>query len=111
MSDNWRPARWTRAPRRIAASAAFIACFGVAAIAPRLTRASLQSLEHSSDASFEGLLREDPMSILGSTRAVYLDGYGVVFSAEVDLAPRLTPNPFRPPFTKPEIARNKETKR
>lgn len=98
--------------RRAAVTGLLVCIAGVAAgVSPRISRASLQGLERNSDLSFESLLKEDPMAILGSTRAVYLDNYGVVFSAEVELAPRLTPNPFRPQFTKQDIARNKESKR
>lgn len=51
------------------------------------------------------------MSILGATRAVYLDGYGVVFSTELELSPSAAPNPFRPAFSKEDVARLKEKKR
>jgi hypothetical protein len=88
--------------------------FGVIAattVPARVTRASLRTLERSADGSLENLLQDDPLSILGATRAVYLDGYGVVFSTEVELSPSAAPNPFRPAFSKEEIARLKEKKR
>ncbi|MBC8167748.1 MAG: hypothetical protein H7Y20_17995 [Bryobacteraceae bacterium] len=93
--------------------AGLLVCFALvgAGVAPRLTRASLQSFERQSDSTIENLLKEDPMSILGYTRGVYLDGYGVVFSTEVDLAPRMNPNPFRAQFTKDDFTRIKELKR
>lgn len=97
----------------IRSAAGLALCLAVAAatVGPRISRAGLVPLERESDTSFESLLKEDPMSILGQTRGVYLDGYGVVFSAEVDLAPRMTPNPFRPSFTKQDYARIRETKK
>jgi hypothetical protein len=76
-----------------------------------VNRSSLRDLERAADTSFEGLLKDDPLSILGATRAVYLNGYGVVFSTEVELAPSAAPNPFRPAFGKEDIARLKEKKR
>jgi hypothetical protein len=79
--------------------------------ATAVNRSSLRDLERAADTSFETLLKEDPLSVLGATRAVYLDGYGVVFSTEVDLSPSAAPNPFRPAFGKEDIARLKEKKR
>ena len=77
---------------------------------PRITYAALRTLERSTDANFETLIKEDPLNMLGATRGVYLDGYGVVFSAEVELAPSAAPNPFRPAFTKEDIQRLRERK-
>jgi hypothetical protein len=99
-----RPKRWILA---IAFAAAVIG----ATVPSRITRASLRTLERTADGSFETLVKDDPMSILGATRAVYLDGYGVVFSTEVELSPSAAPNPFRPAFSKEDIARLKEKKR
>jgi hypothetical protein len=94
------------------AAALVLVIGGIAATVPaRITRASLRTLERSTDTSFEGLLQDDPLSILGATRAVYLDGYGVVFSTEIELSPSAAPNPFRPAFGKEEIARLKEKKK
>ena len=84
----------------------------VAATVPsRITRASLRTFERSADGGFENLVKDDPLYILGATRAVYLEGYGVVFTTEVELAPSAAPNPFRPAFTKEDVARLKEKKR
>jgi hypothetical protein len=45
---------------------------------------------------------DDPIDLLGSTRGIYLDGYGAVFTAEASLiiAPGLSP--FHPAVTEPE---------
>jgi len=77
---------------------------------PRITYAALRALEKSTDASFETLVQEDPLNILGATRGVYLDGYVIVFSAEVALAAYAAPNPFRPAYTKEDIQRLRERK-
>jgi hypothetical protein len=109
-----RTAACLRSTRFLACVAfALIVVGGViaATVPSRITRASLRTLERSTDVGFEGLLSEDPLSILGATRAVYLDGYGVVFSTEVELSPSAAPNPFRPAFGKEEIARLKEKKK
>lgn len=77
----------------------------------RISWASLHSLEKSADSSFEALVKDDPLSILGNTRGVYLQGYGIVFTTEVELSPSAAPNPFRPAFSKEDIARLKEKKK
>lgn len=95
------------------ATGAFAALMLIAATAvpSRVTRTSLRSLEQSADTSLETLVREDPLSILGSTRGVYLQGYGVVFTTEVEMAASAAPNPFRPALNKEGIARLREKKR
>ena len=118
LPDGKPVVRGTRArPRRTARIVpvvlSLLVVLGViaATIPARVTRASLRPLERSTDSSLESLLQDDPLSILGATRAVYLDGYGVVFSTEVELSPSAAPNPFRPAFGKEEIARLKEKKK
>jgi hypothetical protein len=46
----------------------------------------------------------DPIDILGTTRGLYLDGYGAVFTTEMSLiiTPRI--NPFHQQMTKEEVA-------
>ncbi|HXB71510.1 MAG TPA: hypothetical protein VNY05_24960 [Candidatus Acidoferrales bacterium] len=46
----------------------------------------------------------DPIDILGTTRGLYLDGYGAVFTSEMSLiiTPRI--NPFHQQMTKEEVA-------
>jgi len=43
---------------------------------------------------------DDPADLLGSTRGVYLDGYGAVFTTEASLVVAPSPNPFRPPISR-----------
>jgi hypothetical protein len=38
----------------------------------------------------------DPLDLLGTTRGIYLQGYGVVFTAELSLVITPSINPFRP---------------
>ena len=42
----------------------------------------------------------DPLDLLGNTRGVYVDDFGVVFTSEVSLVVTPTVNPFRPKITK-----------
>jgi hypothetical protein len=48
----------------------------------------------------------DPFDLLGAARGTYLEGYGTVFTFEVDLinAGALTMSPFRPAVTPEELA-------
>jgi hypothetical protein len=63
--------------------------------APRISRANLADLERASDRKFRATMDDDPFALLGYTRGVYVQGVGVVFSTEVELAPSAAPNPFR----------------
>jgi len=56
-----------------------------AATAPRVGRATLLSVEKSLDERFRGLWDDNPYLLLGTTRGVYLENYGAVFTMEVDL--------------------------
>ena len=49
--------------------------------------------------------RTDPIDILGTTRGLYLDGYGAVFTTEVSLIVTPQINPFHQQITKEEASR------
>jgi hypothetical protein len=70
---------------------------------PRITRAQLTGVEKN----FDGRLAytADAFDLLGPTRGVYLDGYGVVFSTELNLIVSPNLSPFHPAFSKIEIVR------
>jgi hypothetical protein len=72
-----------------------------AADKPRVSRASLAAMEKSFDGRLEGWSVDEPVMLLGTTRGVYLEGYGVVFTAEMNLLPGATISPFQPTI-KPE---------
>ncbi len=63
------------------------------------------------DGRVESMMSEDRFQLLGLTRGVYLEGYGTVFTSEVDLTPSAAPNPFRPALSSKEVASLKEKKR
>ena len=71
---------------------------------PRFHRAALTAMEHSFDQKLMRLA-DDPYLLTGNTRGIYIEGFGVVFTAEVSLANGASPNPFRPTITKEDIAR------
>ena len=72
---------------------------------PRAIRASLAALERIFDSRIERQSVEDPFMLLGTTRGVYLEGYGAVLTAEVNLVTGPALTPFRPALSKDEIAR------
>jgi len=57
-----------------------------AADSPRVNRTALITVEKSLDDRITRLWDDGPVALLGYTRGIYLDGYGAVFTAEVNLA-------------------------
>jgi len=70
---------------------------------PRITRATLAGVEKSFDSRLG--YTADAFDLLGNTRGVYLEGYGVVFSTELNLIVSPNLSPFRAAFSKIELAR------
>jgi len=70
--------------------------------APAFERAGLIAIEKSFDKRIERLA-DDPFILVGFTRGVYLEGYGAVFTAEVNLATGPAQSPFRPVIPKEDI--------
>ena len=54
-----------------------------AADSPRVSRAALSIAEKSLDDRIKTLWEDNPLALVGSTRGIYLEGYGAVFTAEV----------------------------
>jgi hypothetical protein len=77
---------------------------------PKITRGSLAAIEASFDASITRLGQNDPFDLLGNTRGVYLEDYGVVFTTELNLIVTPTITPFRPAISKAETAKVRERK-
>lgn len=57
-----------------------------AADAPRVSRVLMTTVEKNLDDRIIRLWTDNPMTLVGNARGVYLPGYGIVFSAEVNLA-------------------------
>lgn len=77
----------------------------------RLTRAAMATTEKSFDGRLErDVLEGDMFLLLGMTRGVYIEGTGIVYSAEVNLAPIPGISPFHPEMTKQDWARVKQKK-
>jgi len=73
--------------------------------APRVSRDQLAAVEKSFDARIERAIIDNPFLLLGTTRGVYLPGYGAVFTAELNLITLPAFTPFHPRFTKEELAK------
>jgi len=56
-----------------------------AAAGPRVSRTTLAAMEKSLDQTISNLWRDNQYLLIGDTRGVYLEGYGAVFTAEVNL--------------------------
>src|ERR1700719_822001 len=82
----------------------------IASDAPRVPRTTLAAAEKSLDNRFAGLWSDNPFIMLGLTRGVYLEGYGAVFTAEVNLVagPQITIIMQSP--TKQSIAEHRQKK-
>jgi hypothetical protein len=73
-----------------------------AADAPRVNRIALGSVEKSLDSRIAGLWPDNALTVIGSTRGVYLDGYGAVFSVEVNTV-QANVSPMHPTLSKEEV--------
>jgi len=62
-----------------------VVCGLTAATTPRVSRTSLRAMEKSIDGRLSELWTDVPYLVIGPTRGVYLEGYGAVFTAELNL--------------------------
>lgn len=80
-----------------------------AADLPRVSRGAIVAMEKSFDTRVERLWDDNPFVLLGPTRGVYLEGYGAVFTAEVNLATGPTMM-MQLQLSKDEIERHRQKK-
>jgi len=79
--------------------------------APRVTRSMLIDLEKSLDSRVAHLSQDNPFVLLGPTRGIYLDGYGAVFTAEINLVSSSGAlGMFRPQISKDEVEQHRQKK-
>ncbi len=88
--------------KRLLAAALFSAAVLCAASAdrPRVTRAEVANVEKLINTQLASMFPDEPWLLLGYTRGFYVEGTGVVFSAEINLATGPTISPFSQPPTK-----------
>jgi hypothetical protein len=78
-------------------------CF--AAIESQVSRAAILAVEGSVNEKFSAR-STDPYDLLGTARGTYIEGYGTLFTFEIDLinAGGLIMSPFKPTVTPEELA-------
>jgi hypothetical protein len=77
---------------------------------PRVGRNMIANAEKTIDNRFTRLWDDNPFVVLGPTRGVYLEGYGAVFTVEVNLVAGPIIGIMTPPRTKDDIAQHKQKK-
>ena len=82
--------------RRFLAAAFLFAVSLPAAEHARIPRPEIANLEKIVNTQLGGMFPEEPWLLLGYTRGIYIEGVGVVFSADVNLATGPTVSPFSP---------------
>jgi hypothetical protein len=75
------------------------------AAVPRVSRDALHAMEISFDKRILTPSADDPFELLGNTRGVYLEGYGAVFTAEVNLLLSANVSPFQPTMPKEYVVK------
>ena len=76
----------------------------------KVSRTMIEAMEKSVDGKLQRLFPSDPAEVLGLTQGAYINGYGTVFMAEVNLAPAAGITPFHPTVTPDEIKRTHDKK-
>jgi hypothetical protein len=82
--------------------AVFTSAVVLAADAPSVPQAHIANAEKSINQQFAALYPDEPYFVLGLTRTIYLDGFGLVFSTEINLAVGPTLSPFHPVISEAE---------
>jgi hypothetical protein len=94
----------------LALAAAGSAPAAAAGDAPRVARNTIATAERNLDNRFTRLWDDNPFVVLGPSRGVYLEGYGAVFTAEVNLVAGPVVGIVPMSITKDSIARHKQRK-
>jgi len=95
-------------------AAAATLCFAAACFAAGeslVSRATMLAIERTMNQTFS-TVSADPYEVLGTARGTYLEGYGTLFTTELDLinAGPLSPSPFKPKMTPQEIETTRKRK-
>jgi hypothetical protein len=76
-----------------------------------VNRGALSAMELGFDKRIQTLSVDVPFELLGNTRGLYLEGYGAVFTAEVNLSQSININPFQPTIPKEYVEKLRQRKR
>jgi hypothetical protein len=91
--------------RRRLALVFFAGLIVLATASPRVSREALHAMEISFDQRIQTLSPDVPFELLGNTRGVYLDGYGAVFTSEVNLSQSMNLSPFQTTIPKEYVTK------
>lgn len=78
--------------------------------APRVARSTIAITEKNLDNRFTRLWNDNQVPVLGPSRGVYLEGYGIVFTTEVNVVAGPPLTLFNPAITKEYAAEHRKTK-
>ena len=84
--------------------------FASGADTPKVPRAKIVNMETLISTQLASMYPEEPYFVIGAARGMYLDGVGVVFSVEINLAMGPSQNPFSAAISKEAIARHRARK-
>ena len=73
-------------------------------------RSELGDAERTIDMAIQRKWSEDPLVLIGGTRAFYVDGFGVVMTTEMNLVTGPSVNPFNPTLSPEVKARYRQRK-
>lgn len=91
------------------AAALLFAALLCAAAVPRIPRHVMQGVERGFDQRFQRFNVDDPIEVLGPARGVYVDKFGIVLSAEVNLVVTAI-TPFRPQLSPEQLEKLRQKK-
>lgn len=94
----------------VVATAFALLPFGSAADKPGVGRPMIASVEKNLENHLLKLWPDDPVSIVGIPEGVYINGYGVVFISQVNLAPAPGITPFHQTISKDDVTRTHQKK-
>lgn len=66
-------------------------------------RSQIAEAEQVVDQRFQSVEDDAPMTVMGNARGAYIEGYGVVFNVQVNIAPVGNISPFRRSYSEEEI--------
>jgi hypothetical protein len=89
--------------------AIFLVAALLTAAAPRISRPAMQAVERNFDQRFQRFNVDDPIEVLGPSRGIYVDKFGVILSAEVNLVVTAI-TPFRPQITGEQLEKLRQKK-
>ncbi len=73
-------------------------------------RAELADAEHRVDMAIQQKWSDDPLVLIGGTRAFYIEGFGVVMTTELNLVTGPSVNPFHPNLSPEDKERYRKRK-